>query len=42
VTCVHPYSIDAEENTENVIKDVVRNTLYFQITKDDFAVGHKR
>jgi hypothetical protein len=42
VICVHPYSIDAEETTENVIKDPIRNTLFFQITEDDFSIGHKR
>lgn len=39
VTCVHPYPIDTP--TADVIRDIEKNTLFFPITDEDFAIGHK-
>ena len=38
--CVHPYSIDTTE--KDVIKDSVRNALYFPVDAADFERGVKR
>ncbi|CAF0971435.1 unnamed protein product [Rotaria sordida] len=39
VTCIHPYPIDTSEI--NVIKDAVRNTLYFPISEEELTNGRK-
>lgn len=38
--CIHPYQIDAVE--ADVIKDPVKNALYFRITRDEMISGKKR
>ncbi|CAF2823875.1 unnamed protein product [Rotaria sp. Silwood2] len=37
--CIHPYPIDTSES--DVIKDVVRNTLYFPISEEELNNGRK-
>lgn len=40
VMCIHPYGIDTPEN--DVQRDLLNNSLYFPITKEDILSGEKR